>query len=101
MKTPMKLHGWIVATNFVPYYLAEAMGITIPMFGLSSLDPTTAEWSPMVLFTYLFVAHPALERGGGSLICASAGRSASAHARWRVVYQVLASAARRRWANKR
>ena len=56
MKTPMKLHGWIVATNFVPYYLAEAMGITIPMFGLSSLDPTTPEWSPMVQFTYLFVA---------------------------------------------
>ena len=32
------------------------MGITIPMFGLSSLDPTTPEWSPMVQFTYLFVA---------------------------------------------
>ena len=56
MKTPMKLHGWIVVTNFVPYYLAEAMGVTIPMFGLSSLDPTTPEWSPMVQFTYLFLA---------------------------------------------
>ena len=38
---PMKLHGIIVGTNFVPYFVLEMMGISLPMIGFSSLDTST------------------------------------------------------------
>ena len=56
MKTPMYIHGVIVSTSFVPYYIAEAMGMPFPLVGLKELDPTTPDPSPMTQFTYLFVA---------------------------------------------
>ncbi|EOD30593.1 hypothetical protein EMIHUDRAFT_123128, partial [Emiliania huxleyi CCMP1516] len=56
MKTPMYIHGVIVSTSFVPYYIAEAMGMPFPLVGLKELDPTTPDPSPMTQFTYFFVA---------------------------------------------
>ena len=46
MANPVKLHGLIVATGFLPYFIAESFGVSIPMVGLSELDPTYS-WSPM------------------------------------------------------
>ena len=39
MLSPIKLHGLIVATGFLPYFIAESMGVNLPMVGLAELDP--------------------------------------------------------------
>lgn len=53
---PMKLHGIIVGTNFVPYFVLEMMGISLPMIGFSSLDTSTVYSGSMaVLFGMLAV----------------------------------------------
>ena len=37
-KMPMKLHATIVATGFVPYYIIESLGISIPFVGAAAID---------------------------------------------------------------
>ena len=43
---PVKLHGLIVATGFLPYFVAESFGISVPMVGLAECD-TSYNYSPM------------------------------------------------------
>lgn len=38
MEAPMKLHATIVATGFLPYFIAESVGISFPMLGMSAID---------------------------------------------------------------
>ena len=42
---PVKLHGLIVATGFLPYFVAESFGLSFPMVGLSACD-TSYSYSP-------------------------------------------------------
>ena len=49
------IHGAIVGTGFVPYFILEAFGISLPFIGLPSLDSTYA-WSPMVQLLLLMLA---------------------------------------------
>ena len=35
---PQYVHGVIVGTNFVPYFILEALGLSVPVVGLASID---------------------------------------------------------------
>lgn len=35
---PQKVHGALVGTNFAPYFVLESIGVSIPIFGLASID---------------------------------------------------------------
>lgn len=39
---PMKVHAMIVGTGFVPYFVLESIGLSMPMIGLSSIDSSYA-----------------------------------------------------------
>ena len=41
-KGPQKVHGMIVGSNFVPYFILEAIGGSMPMVGLASIDSSYA-----------------------------------------------------------
>ena len=43
--TPQKAHGLIVLTGFLPYFIAEALGYSVPMVGLAACD-STYEFTP-------------------------------------------------------
>ena len=49
------VHGAIVGTGFVPYFVLEAFGISLPFVGLPDLD-STYEWTPMVQLLLLMLA---------------------------------------------
>lgn len=54
---PMKLHAIIVAAGFVPYFIVESIGLSIPMLGMAAIDSSYAYTGATALlcgFTAIF-----------------------------------------------
>jgi len=62
MALPMKAHGLIVGTGFLPYFVLEAFGVSLPIFGLATIgdfahDATSGLLLSMLSIFMAYVAH--------------------------------------------
>ena len=57
---PMYVHGIVVGTNFVPYFIMEAIGVSAPYVGLAAIDSSYAYGGMTALLTAFLAIYLAI-----------------------------------------